>query len=62
MAKRKAQLDPIVEIASLLKKLIILRLHELGVPQGAIAQKLRVDVHSVNDFLKGTKRQNDKNK
>jgi plasmid maintenance system antidote protein VapI len=62
MAKRKAQLDPIVEVASLLKKLTILRLHELGVSQGAIAQKLKVDIHSVNDFLKGTKRQNDKKK
>ena len=62
MAKRKPQLDPVMEVTNLLKKLIILHLHELGVAQGTIAKKLKMDIRPVNDFLKGIKKANDKRK
>ncbi len=50
------------EIRSLLKKLLILRLFELGVPQGVIAKKMKMDIKAVNEFLKGIKRANGKRK
>jgi hypothetical protein len=58
MASKK--IDPIIDVATLLKKLVILHMFELGVAQGTIAKKLKVDVHLVNDFLKGIKETNGK--
>ncbi len=42
--------------SNLIKKLLILELFKLGVPQVDIGKKLRVDTHTVNDFLKGVKK------
>ena len=44
------------ETAALLRKLLILELAELGVPQGTIAKKLRMNINTVNEFLSGIKR------
>lgn len=56
MASKAQSDDPIAEVRNLLKKLLILRLFELRVSQGDIAKKLKVDVHTVNEFSKGVKR------
>jgi hypothetical protein len=48
--------DATTEVRNLLKKLLILRLFELRVSQGDIAKKLKVDINTVNEFLKGIKR------
>ena len=56
MAGRKQTDDPNSEIRNLLKKTLILRLFELGVSQGDISKKLRIDVHAVNEFLRGIKK------
>ena len=56
MAKKAKTDDPNEEVRSLLKKLLILQLFELRVSQGDIAKKLKVDVHAVNEFLKGVRR------
>lgn len=39
-----------------IKKLLILELFKLGVPQTEIGKKLKIDVHTVNNFLKGVKK------
>ena len=52
--------DATSEIRSLLKKSLILRLFELGVPQGNIAKKLKTDIKVINEFLKGIKKPNSK--
>jgi len=57
VATKKENIDPSAELANLLKKLLVLQLFELGVPQGGIAKKLRMDLHKVNDFLKGIRRE-----
>lgn len=59
MASKKQTDDPNAEVRTLLKKLLILQLFELRVSQGDISKKLRVDVHVVNEFLKGIKRASD---
>lgn len=59
MAGKKQIDDPNAEVKSLLKKLLILRLFELRVSQGDISKKLKVDIHVVNEFLKGIRRGND---
>ena len=41
------------EATSLLKKLLILQLFGLGVPQGDISKKLRMSINTVNEFLRG---------
>jgi hypothetical protein len=56
MAKKNQQLDPIEELRDLMKKVLILNLFNLNVSQGEISKKLRIDVHTVNDFLKGIKK------
>jgi hypothetical protein len=40
----------------LIKKLLILELFKLGVPQTEIGKKLKTDIHAVNNFLKGVKK------
>jgi hypothetical protein len=42
----------------LLKKLLMLELFKLGVPQSAIGKKLKIKTEAVNGFLKGLKRGN----
>jgi len=46
------------EATSLLKKLLILQLFGLGVPQGDISKKLRMSINTVNEFLRGIKKKN----
>lgn len=58
MAKKKQNIDPIVEVKDLIKKQLMLELFNLNLSQGEIAKKLRMDVHAVNDFLKGLKKNN----
>jgi hypothetical protein len=57
--KRKDE-DPTLEVRHLLKKSLVLQLFELSVPQGDIAKKLKVEIRFVNDFLKGIKKPNAK--
>ncbi len=40
----------------LLKKLLILELFKLGVPQAEIGKKVKMNTAMVNAFLKGTKK------
>jgi hypothetical protein len=56
MATKKQTDDPNAETRNLLKKLLILRLFELRVSQGNISKKLKVDIHVVNEFLRGIKK------
>jgi len=50
------------ELRTLLKKQLVLQLFELSVPQVEIAKKLKVDIRFVNDFLKGIKKRNGKDR
>ena len=45
------------EHIELLKKLLILELFKLRVPQKDIAKKLKMKLETVNGFLKGTHKQ-----
>jgi hypothetical protein len=56
MPKQKHDSDPQAELPNLLKKLLMLNLFALGVPQAEIAKKLRIDIHAVNSFLQGVKK------
>ena len=56
-AKRPTGL-PSEELSGLLKKVLVLKLFEMGVPQGDIGKKLKMDIRAVNGFLKGIKREN----
>jgi hypothetical protein len=58
MAPKNRTSDPSAEVKSLLEKILILRLSEMGVPQSIIAKKLGVGIGTVNDFLKGVKKAN----
>ena len=53
-----AKVDPIEEVKDLLKKHLILKLYFLNLSQTTISKKLHIDVHTVNNFLKGIKRNN----
>jgi hypothetical protein len=44
------------EVADLLKKVLILELFKLGVPQGEIGKKLKMQKMVVNAFLKSVKK------
>jgi DNA-binding transcriptional regulator LsrR (DeoR family) len=57
---RKAEDDPATELRNLFKKLLALQLFQLGVPQGEIAKRLKVNKQFVNDFLKGIRKPNGK--
>ena len=48
------------ELENLLRKLLVLKLFELDVPQAHIAKKLRMDIGAVNKLLKGMKKKNGK--
>ena len=41
------------ELVQLIKKLLILELFKLGVPQKDIGLKLKISITAVNQFLKG---------
>jgi predicted transcriptional regulator len=60
MAPKKQAADQNAEIASLLKKLLALQLSAMGVSQGGIAKKLKMNLNAVNEFLKGIKKENAK--
>ena len=61
MAQQKKQTrDTNDEIMNLLRRLLVLQLFELGVPQADIAKKLKMDILAVNTFLKGIKKNNAK--
>jgi hypothetical protein len=44
------------EVVDLLKKTLILELFKLGVPQGEIGKKLKMQKKTVNAFLKAVKK------
>lgn len=56
MTKKKQTMEPIDEVRDLMKKLLILNLFEMNVPQVEISKKLRMDLNAVNEFLKGLKK------
>jgi len=56
MALKKQTNDPNAELQNLLRKLLVLQLFAMGVSQGGIAKKLKMNLNSVNDFLKGIKK------
>lgn len=56
MAKKKQSSDPTEETRDLMRKLLMLELFKTNVPQVDIAKKLRMDLNSVNEFLKGIKK------
>lgn len=56
MAKRKQSAARENEVADLLKKILILELFQLDVPQVVIAKKMKLSPNAVNDFLKGIKK------
>lgn len=56
MAKKKLSTDPIEETRDLTRKFLILELFKMNVPQVDIAKKLRMDINTVNEFLKGIKK------
>lgn len=56
MVKKKQSIDTIEEIKDLIKKQLVLDLFNFNLSQGEIAKKLRMDIHTVNEFLKGLKK------
>ncbi len=50
-------IEPLFELCELLKKSLILSLFKMGVPQSDIGKKLHINTKSVNDFLKGIKKE-----
>jgi hypothetical protein len=60
MARKTQVVDPNAEVANLLRKLLIMQLWAMGVSQGSIAKKLKMNLNAVNDFLKGIKKENTK--
>ncbi len=56
MTKTKPKIDLIKEIYDLIKKQLILDLFILDVSQEDMAKKLKTDIHTVNNFLKGIKK------
>jgi DNA-binding transcriptional regulator LsrR (DeoR family) len=58
MAPKKQAIDPNMEVSNLLRKLLALQLFAAGASQGAIAKKLKMNINSVNELLKGIKKNN----
>lgn len=56
MKRKKSASDPLLEINDLLKKILVLELFKLGVPQSDIGKRLHMDLHAVNTLLKGIKK------
>jgi hypothetical protein len=56
MTPSKKTSTPEAETQDLLKKLLVLQLFQLDVPQTVIAKKLKVNTIFVNEFLKGIKK------
>lgn len=57
MAPKRQVSDPNTEVPNLLRKLLALQLSAMGVSQGSIAKKLKMNLNTVNNFLKGTKKE-----
>jgi DNA-binding NarL/FixJ family response regulator len=58
MTHKKQESNPNAELQNLLKRLLVLQLFAMGVSQGSIAKKLKMNLNTVNDFLKGIKKEN----
>ncbi len=56
MAEKKVISGSESELADLLKKILIVQLFQLGVPQSAIAKKVKLRANVVNALLKGIKK------
>jgi hypothetical protein len=56
MSRKKRASGPNDDIIALLQKSLVLQLFVMGVPQAQIGKKLKMDIHVVNDFLKGAKK------
>jgi hypothetical protein len=54
MASRKSIADN--ELSDLLKKVLAIQLFQLGLPQAAIAKRVKLSINVVNELLKGIKR------
>jgi hypothetical protein len=57
MPEKRQIFEPTNEFCELMKKNLILSLFKMDLPQIDIAKKLHMDIHAVNDFLKGIKKQ-----
>lgn len=57
MVKNKKPIDKIDEINDSLKKILILKMFEMNVPQVEIAKRVHTDLNAVNSFLKGINKQ-----
>jgi len=55
MAKNRASRND-NEVADLLRKLVAIQLFQLGLPQAAIAKRVKLSINVVNDLLKGIRR------
>lgn len=60
MPQKKHNREPNDQIIDLLKKGLVLHLFEMGISQGEIGKKLKINKLAVNAFLKGIKRKNNK--
>jgi DNA-binding transcriptional regulator LsrR (DeoR family) len=56
MKPKKNVSEPDDEIADLLKKILVVQLFQLGLPQAAIAKRVRLSINVVNALLKGIKK------
>jgi hypothetical protein len=56
MPKKSKENGNSAENDALLKKVLILELFKLGVPQAEIGKKLKMNLTAVNAFLKGCKK------
>jgi hypothetical protein len=56
MPKKSKETGNSAENDALLKKVLILELFKLGIPQAEIGKKLKMNLTAVNAFLKGCKK------
>lgn len=56
MAKNKKIYQPTEEMKDLMKKSLVLELFKMNVAQADIGKKLRMELATVNNFLKGIKK------
>jgi hypothetical protein len=57
MARNKRIIEPMDEVIDLLKKLLILELFKMNVPQAEIGKRLGIATGSVNKMLKGVSKE-----
>ena len=56
MKKKNSGVDPTDEVKDLLRKSLVLHLFEMDLPQVEIARRLKMNLNTVNEFLKGIKK------